>query len=81
MTPLQRGPAAAERPVVSNSLQPHGLWPPGSSVHGILPGNNTGPGCHFLLQGIFPSQGLNLRLLHWQAGSLPLATWIAPMRS
>ena len=33
-------------------------------------------GCHFLLQGIFPTQGLNLRLsclLHWQAGSLPLA--------
>ena len=31
--------------------------------------------CHFLLQGIFPSQGLNsplFRLLHWQAGSLPL---------
>ena len=28
---------------------------------------------HFLLQGIFPTQELNLRLLHWQAGSLPLA--------
>ena len=31
---------------------------------------------HFLLQGIFPTQGSNLRLLrllHWQAGSLPLA--------
>ena len=24
--------------------------PPGSSVHGIFPGNNTGVGCHFLLQ-------------------------------
>ena len=33
-------------------------------------------GCHFLFQGIFPTQGLNphlLYLLHWQAGSLPLA--------
>ena len=33
-------------------------------------------GCHALLQGIFPTQGLNphlLRLLHWQVGSLPLA--------
>ena len=33
-------------------------------------------GCHFLFQGIFPTQGLNLHLfhlLHWQAGSLPLA--------
>ena len=49
---------------------------PGSSVRGDSPGKNTGVGCHFLLQGIFPTQGLNpglLRLLHWQAGSLPLA--------
>ena len=30
-------------------------------------------GCHFLLQGIFLTQGSNLRLLHWQAGSLPLS--------
>ena len=35
--------------------------------------NNTGVGCHFLLQGIFPTQGLNLCLLHWQADSLPLS--------
>ena len=27
-------------------------------------------GCHFLLQGIFPTQGLNLCLLHWQPDSL-----------
>ena len=32
---------------------------PGSSVHGILPGKNTGVGCQFLFQGIFPTQGLN----------------------
>ena len=36
-------------------------------------------GCHALLQGVFPTQGLNphvlplLRFLHWQVGSLPLA--------
>ena len=30
-------------------------------------------GCHFLLQGIFLAQGSNLRLLHWQADSLPLS--------
>ena len=33
-------------------------------------------GCHFLLQGIFLTQGLNpplLCLLHWQADALPLA--------
>ena len=32
---------------------------PGSSVHGNFPGKSTGVGCHFLLQGIFPTQGLN----------------------
>ena len=39
------------------------------------PGKNSGVGCPALLQGIFPAQGSNLRLLrllHWQAGSLPL---------
>ena len=48
----------------------------GSSVHGDSPSENTGVGCHFLLQGIFPTQGSNLCLLCllcWQAGSLPLA--------
>ena len=40
------------------------------------PGKNTAVGCHALLQGIFLTQGSDpslLRLLHWQAGSLPLA--------
>ena len=36
-----------------------------------FPGKNTGAGCHFLLHGIFLTQGLNLRLLQWQADSLP----------
>ena len=36
---------------------------PGSSVHGIFSGKNTGVGCHFLLGGIVPAQGLNLHLL------------------
>ena len=38
-------------------------------------GKNTGVGCHFRLQGIFLTQGLNLcllRLLHCQVVSLPL---------
>ena len=42
--------------------------------------NHTGVGCHFLFQGIFPTQGLNpcvLRLLHWQVGSLLLSYWEA----
>ena len=37
---------------------------PGSSVHGDSPGKNTGVGCHALLQGIFPTQGLNPGLSH-----------------
>ena len=36
-------------------------------------GKNTGVGCHFPLQGIFPTQGSNPCLLHWQADSLPLS--------
>ena len=32
-------------------------------------GKNTGVGCRFLLQGIFPTKGLNLRLLHLQVDS------------
>ena len=42
---------------------------PGPSVHGIFQARNTGVGCHFLLQGIFLTQGSNPRLLyllHWQ---------------
>ena len=40
-------------------LQPIRLLCPWNS-----PGRNTGVGCNFFLQGIFPSQGLNLALLH-----------------
>ena len=50
--------------------------PPGYPVHGDSPGENTGVGCHALLQGIFLTQGSNpslLCLLHWQVGSLPQA--------
>ena len=41
-----------------------------------FPGKNTGLGCHFLLQGIVPTQGSNpclYCLLHWQEDSLPLS--------
>ena len=46
--------------------------PPGSSVHGILQVRILKWVAVALFQGIFPTQGLNLRLLHllqWQAGS------------
>ena len=42
----------------------HGLQPITFLWPWDFPGKNTGMGCHFLLQGIFPIQGLNLRLLH-----------------
>ena len=45
-----------------------------------FPGKITGVGFHFLLQGIFLTQGSNLllmSLLHWQVDSLHCATWEA----
>ena len=45
--------------VVSNSLQPHGLYNPWNSL-----GQNTGVGSLSLLQGIFPTQGSNPGLSH-----------------
>ena len=41
------------------TLWPHGLYTPWNS-----PGQNTGVGSLFLLQGIFPTQGSNSGLLH-----------------
>ena len=38
--------------------------PPGSSVRGDFPGKNSRGGCRALLQGIFPTQGLNPGLPH-----------------
>ena len=37
------------------------------------PGKNPGVGCHFLLQGIFLTQGSNPRQRHWRADSFPLS--------
>ena len=49
--------------------------PPGSSeiLPQDFPDKNTGAGCRFFLQGIFPTQELNphlLCLLHWRKDSL-----------
>ena len=60
--PLWQRPSTvlSESPsVVSNSLQPHGLYSPCNS-----PGQNTGVGSLSLLQGIFPTPGSNPGLLH-----------------
>ena len=53
------------------------LWPCGLQSARLLcawdfPGKIIDIVCHFLLQGIFPTQGLNWCLLHWQMDSLPL---------
>ena len=45
--------------VVSDSLQPHGLYSPWNSL-----GQNTGVGSPSPLQGICPTQGLNPGLPH-----------------
>ena len=53
---------------------------PGSSVHGIFQARNIGVGYHFLLQGIFPTQGSNqhlLCLLHWRHILYHCTTWEA----
>ena len=49
--------------VLSDSLQLHGLEPARLPYPWNFPGKNTGMGCHFLLQGIFLTQGLNPGLL------------------
>ena len=72
-----------------DSLRPHGLQPTRLLCPWDSPGTNTGVGCHVLLQGIFLTQGSNpclLHLVHWQAGSLPLAppaklTWSWRLRN
>ena len=45
--------------IASDSLRPHGLYSPWNS-----PGQNTGVGNLYLLQGIFPTQGSNPDLPH-----------------
>ena len=53
------------------TLQFHGLYPTRLLYPWDSPGENTGMGCHALLQGIFPTQGSNPRLL-----SLWIGWWV-----
>ena len=58
------------------TLRPHGLQPARLLCPWDFPGKKAGVGCHFLLQGLFPTQGSDpglLCFLHWQVGSLPLS--------
>ena len=65
------------------------LATPWTVAHRLLcpwdfPGKNTRVGCHFHLQGIFPTHVLNphlLCLLHWQVDSLPLSQQRSPKAS
>ena len=50
--------------VVCDSVRSHGLQPARLLCRWNPLGKNAGVVCHFLLQGIFPTQGSNLSLLH-----------------
>ena len=76
---------SVSRSVVSNSLQPHGLYLcPWNS-----PGKNTGVGCHCFSQGIFPTQGSNPGFPHGRQilyqlshqGSPRIPEWVAHLFS
>ena len=59
--------------IMSHFLQPHGLQPARLLCPWDFPGKNTRVGCHFLVQGIFLTQGSDpMHLRHQQADSLPL---------
>ena len=58
---------------MSDSLQPRGLYPTKLLCPQDSPGQNTGVGYHFLLQGIFPTQGSNLGFPHWRQMLYPLS--------
>ena len=60
LTTLKSLTVCVSHSVMSNSLWPHGLGLTRLFCPWDSPGKNTGVGCHFLLQEIFPTQGLNL---------------------
>ena len=63
--------------VMSSSLWLHGLQPAKFLCLWDFPGINIGMDCHFLLQGIFLTQGLNLGLLFRKQILYHYATWEA----
>ena len=67
---------------MSNSFQPYGPKPTRLLCPWDFPGKYTRVGFHALVQGIFLTQVLNLRLLcllHWQVDSLPLGPLGKPL--
>ena len=61
--------------VLSDSLQSHGLSPTRLFCPWNSPGKNTGVGCRFLLQGIFPTWGSNPGLLYLLLSRQILSRW------
>ena len=53
---------SVSRSVVSDCVGSHGLWPATPLRPWDFPGKNTGAGCRFLLQGVFPTRGSDLSL-------------------
>ena len=74
------GSASVVSDFFSDSVVSDSFTIPWTTAHQLLYpwdslSKNTGVGCQFLLQRIFPIQGSNsclLLLLHWQVDSLPL---------
>ena len=79
-----RGPHV-RRPHLWRAHLRHGLLPSRLLCSWDSPAKNTGVGCHALLQGIFPTQGLNPGLLHCRQilyqpshqGSPRILEWVA----
>ena len=76
----EKNPSITKWKLLSDSLQPHGLYSPWNST-----GQNTGVGSLSILQGTFPTQGSNPGLPHcWQIlyqlshkGSPGILEWVA----
>ena len=77
-SPSHKSKAKQIRSVVSDSLRPHGLRPTRLLCPWGFPGKGTGVSSHFLLQGIFPTQGLNPGVLHCRQTLYPLSPQGSP---
>ena len=58
---------------MSDSLRPPWTVACQAPLSVEFPRQESWSGCHFLVQGIFPTQGSNPCLLHWEADSLLLS--------
>ena len=72
---LERAVCAQSHPTLCD---PMNYSPAGSPSPWDFPGKNTGVGCQALLQGIFPTQGLNPGLLNCRQILYHLSHWRSP---